>query len=224
MRRVLLLLGAIAAVATAAVWFAAEESYVTTLKATVGTSLNVTTHGSQNYGLVFGQEVRFGSMHIEINEKSIGNENFTGVDFIVACNDPVANGANTNSINAGSICDNIESAEFTPSGQISKLTVGGTQEMNIQWVFIAPDCEGAAQKKPADVKTVPCSQDKNWHLSGAISVDVVGYQGFQKQEICDKKSGNWVSGLNGEPILITLPSGEVIGPFECVLGDTFAPL
>ena len=219
MRRVLLLLGAIAAVATAAVWFAAEESYVTTLKATVGTSLNVTTHGSQNYGLVFGQEVRFGSMHIEINDKAIGNENFTGVDFIVACNDPVAVGANTSSI-----CDNIESAQFTPSGQITKLTVGGTQELNIQWVFIAPDCEGAAQKKPADVKTVPCSQDKNWHLSGAISVDVVGYQGFQKQEICDKKSGNWVSGLNGEPILITLPSGEVIGPFECVLGDTFAPL
>ncbi|MCI0889409.1 MAG: hypothetical protein J4O04_01245, partial [Chloroflexi bacterium] len=70
MKRIVLVVAAIAAIATTAVWFAAEESYVTTVDATIGTSLNVTSHGSQNYGLVFGQEERVGSMSVEINSKA----------------------------------------------------------------------------------------------------------------------------------------------------------
>ncbi len=87
MKRILLVTAAIAAVATAAVWFAAEESYVTVVKARVGTSLRVSSHGSQNYGLVFGQEVRFGSMDVAINQKAKDDGNLTGVNFSVVCND-----------------------------------------------------------------------------------------------------------------------------------------
>ena len=186
MKRILLVVAAIAAVATAAVWFAAEESYVTTVKARVGTGLNVSTHGSQNYGLVFGQEVRIGSMNVAINAKAKADRNLTGVQYEIACN-PGPSGAN-----AGSICPNLV---ISPSGS-QKLVVDVNQSQLIQWTFTAPDCEGAAQKK-VNPKTVPCTQDKNWALSGEVSVDVTGYQGSLKEFVCNKKSGTFFNLATG---------------------------
>ena len=206
MKRILLVVAAIAAVATAAVWFAAEESYVTTVKTTVGTGLNVSTHGSQNYGLVFGQEERVGSMNIEINTKAKADRNLTGVQYNVACNDG-ATGSN-----ASSICPNLV---ITPDG-LQKLqtcdSLGlpadcGTQSQLIQWVFVAPDCEDAAQKKD-NPKTVPCSQDKNWALSGEVSIDVDGYQGSLKEFVCNKKTNTFFNLVTG-----------VDTGIACLLGD-----
>ena len=121
MKRILLAVAAIAAVATAAVWFAAEESYVTTVKTRVGTGLNVSTHGSQNYGLVFGQEERIGSMLIEINDKAKADRNLTGINYFIACNDG-ASGPN-----ASTICPNLVIAPFG----LQKLVVGGQRSAGV---------------------------------------------------------------------------------------------
>ena len=208
MKRILLVVAAIAAVATAAVWFAAQESYVTTVKATVATGLNVSTHGSQNYGLLFPQEVRFGSMNVEINTKAKADGNLTGVQYFIDCNDGPDAG------NASSICPNLT---LNPTG-LQKLVVCPpidptddpplppctTQEQSIQWTFTAPDCEGAAQKKADDVKTVGCTQDKNWFLSGEVSIDVRGYQGTIKELICNKKTDTFFNGKNDTGIACTV--------------------
>ena len=223
MKRILLAIAAIAAVATAAVWFAAEESYVTTVKTRVGTSMNVSTHGSQNYGLVFGQEERVGSMFIQINEKAKNDSNLTGINYTIGCNDGpnlFANGSDK--LIGSSICPNLTISPFGSQKLVVCPVAGSTlaaadvhfsdngeepcdtqsQSQLIQWTFVAPDCEGAAQKKPAGVKTVPCSQDKNWALSGEVSVDVTGYQGSIKELVCNKKtntffilSSGWDTGI-----------------------------
>ena len=186
MKRILLAIAAIAAVATTAVWFAAEESYVTTVKATVGTSLNVNVHGSQNYGLVFGQDIRSGAMRIRINQKAILESNLTGVEFEVGCNDP----ADLDH----SICPNVS---FVPSAGLYNLVVGGDEELLLEWVFIAPDCEGAAQKK-VNPKTVPCNQDNNWDLEGAVFDDVTARQGSLKELVCNKKTNTFFNLTTGE--------------------------
>ena len=201
MKRILLVIAAIAAVGTTAMWFAAQESYVTTVTATIGTSLDVTAHGTQNYGLLFGQETRSGGMQVQINAKAAADRNLTGVDYTVACNDGPGGS------NAGSICPFISSSSFGPN----KLLVGGPGQ-NIQWLFTAPDCVNSAQKKVNPI-TVGCSQDKNWFLSGEISIDVFGYQGFVKEELCDKKTLSWVDGVTGAPLLD--PAGD---PQPCTLG------
>ena len=216
MKRFLLVTAAIAAVATAAVWFAAEESYVTTVKARVGTGLRVSSHGSQNYGLVFPQEVRVGSMNVAINAKAKADGNLTGVNFTVGCNTRRFD----KNENASSIC--AEPSPFlTIQGKGNNtLTVCpeadpdcGTQSKVISWTFVAPDCEGAAQKKPAGTVTVPCSQDKNWALEGEVFIDVTGYKGFASEAICNKKGDILVDGQTGEPKLI---DGEEIA---CIVGD-----
>ena len=224
MKRVLLVIAAIAAVATAAVWFAAEESYVTTVKAKVGTSLNVSTHGSQNYGLLFGQEERIGSMFVQINDKAKIDRNLTGVNYVIDCNDgpDVFPNPSNGELIGSSICPNLTVSPFG----LQKLVVGGQQSQLIQWTFVAPDCEGAAQKKPDDVKTVNCSQDKNWDLSGDVSIDVTGYQGDTKEQICDKKTGFFVNGTTGEVILVPNPAydlgdpttGPALIPVPCTVG------
>ena len=196
MKRILLVVAAIAAVATAAVWFAAEESYVTTVKTTVGTSLNVSSHGSQNYGLVFGQEERIGSMNVEINAKAKADRNLTGVQYEIDCNDGASG------TNASTICPNLTISPFGVQKLQTCVSLGlppacGTQSQLIQWLFVAPDCEGAAQKKPADVKTVGCSQDKNWALSGDVSIDVTGYQGDLKELVCNKKTDTFFNIFTG---------------------------
>ncbi len=204
MKRILLVVAAIAAVATAAVWFAAEESYVTTVKTRVGTGLNVSTHGSQNYGLVFGQEERFGSMFIQINDKAKADTNLTGINYTIGCNDGptlvVIGGANAGKQIGGSICDNLTISPFGTQ----KLVVcdepvpapcESSQVQLIQWKFVAPDCEGAAQKKPDDAKRVNCSQDQNYALSGEVFVDVDGYQGSTKEFVCNKKTNTFFNGL-----------------------------
>ncbi len=232
MRRILLVTAAIAAVATAAVWFAAQESYVTTVKATVGTSLTVSAHGSQNYGLVFGQEVRFGSMNVAINAKAKADRNLTGVQYEIACNPPEPN----NGFHS-SICPNLTISPFGPQKLVVcdepvPTTCISSQSQLIQWTFVAPDCEGAAQKKPAGVKTVGCSQDQNWLLDGAVSIDVTGYQGDTKEQICDKKTGFFVNGTTGEVILVPNPeydlgdptTGPALIPVPCIVGgDPFPP-
>ncbi len=210
MKRFLLVIAAIAAVATAAVWFAAEESYVTTVKARVGTGLNVSSHGSQNYGLVFGQEVRVGSMNVAINAKAKADGNLTGVNFSVACTDERF-GANDN---ASTICPYLTiqgkgNQTLTVCDDLNGITAAGnglpepctTQSQKIQWTFVAPDCIDAAQKKINPI-TVPCSQDKNWTLAGAISIDVTGYKGFAQDAICNKKGNILVDGQTGEPKLV----------------------
>ena len=220
MKRILLVMAAIAAVATAAVWFAAEESYVTTVKARVGTSLRISSHGSQNYGLLFGQEVRVGSMNVEINAKAKADGNLTGVDFIVGCNQerPDLN-ANTSGICAfltiqgkgqNTLC--VLDPAGVPVDSFCALT-GTAQSQLVQWEFVAPDCEGAAQKKPAGAVTVPCSQDKNWALEGDVFIDVTGRHGFRKEAICNKKGDILVDGQTGEPKLI---DGEEIA---CIVDD-----
>ena len=203
MKRILLVIAAIAAVATAAVWFAAGESYVTTVRATIGTGLDVTAHGTQDYGLVFGQEVRFGAMQVQINEKSKDDANLTGINYRVGCND-LDEGAN-----ASSICPNLE---FSDSAG-GKLVVGGQQSTNIQWTFTAPDCQNSAQKK-VNPKDVPCNQDKNWVLSGQVFIDVTGYQGSIKEDICDKKTGGLVNGSTGAPILFDHDNDPDTAPIQ----------
>ena len=199
MKRILLVLAAIGALATTAVWFAAQESYVTTVTATVGTSLNVSSHGSQNYGLLFGQEERIGSMLVSINTKAKADRNLTGVRYNIACN----NGPSGTF--ASSICSNLL---IVPFGD-QKLVVGGQQSQLIQWLFTAPDCEGAAQKKPAGVKTVGCSQSQNWTLSGAVSVDVTGYQGDTKELVCNKKTDTFFNLFTGADTGIACVVGDV---------------
>ena len=196
MKRIVLVVAAIAAIATTAVWFAAEESYVTTVDATIGTSLNVSSHGSQNYGLVFGQEIRVGSMSVEINSKAKLDSNLTSVRFDIACNAGAAGAA------ASSICDNLT---ITPLGSVLLETCDslglptgcGEQEMNITWLFVAPDCEGAAQKK-SDPKTVGCDQDNNWTLSGEVSIDVTGRAGSVKELVCNKKTDTFFNLNTGD--------------------------
>ena len=215
MKKILLVVAAIAAVATAAVWFAAEESYVTTVKARVGTGLNVSTHGSQNYGLVFGQEERFGSMAIRINDKAKASSNLTGINYVIGCNNgpdifaPVGNPVPQ--LVGSTICPNLT---VSPSGtqklvvceSIGLPTDCGTQSQLIQWVFVAPDCEGAAQKK-VNPKTVPCTQDANWDLTGDVFVDVTGYQGSIKELVCNKKTNTFFNLVTG-----------VDTGFACVVG------
>ena len=58
-----------------------------------------------------------------------------------------------------------------------------------------------------------CSQDKNWALAGAVSIDVTGYKGFASEAICNKKGDILVDGQTGEPKLI---GGEVI---PCIVDD-----
>ena len=207
MKRILLVLAAIGALATTAVWFAAQESYVTTVTATVGTSLNVSSHGSQNYGLLFGQEERIGSMFVEINAKAKADRNLTGVQFEIDCNDgPSGTFSST-------ICPNLTVSPFGFQKLQTCVSLGlppacGTQSQLIQWTFVAPDCEGAAQKKPAGVKTVGCSQSQNWTLSGAVSVDVTGYQGDIKELVCNKKTNSYFDNGTGSDTGIA-----------CVVGD-----
>ena len=191
MKRILLVVAAIAAVATAAVWFAAEESYVTTVKTRVGTGMTVSTHGSQNYGLVFGQEVRLGSMQIAINAKAKSDTNLTGINYTIGCNDGPAGTF------FGSICPNLTVSPFGTQ----KLVVCpadepdcGSQSQVIQWRFVAPDCRDAAQKK-VNPKVVNCSQDQNYALSGEVFVDVDGYQGSIKEFVCNKKGNTFFNGL-----------------------------
>ena len=224
-----------AALATTAVWFAAQESYVTTVKATVGTSLNVSSHGSQNYGLVFGQEERFGSMFVQINDKAKANSNLTGVNYRIGCNDgpTIRDDNDPPGQIGGSICPNLTISPFGPQKlEVCDTTCGTvcgtptcTQEQLIQWTFVAPDCEGAAQKKPDNVKTVNCSQDQNYLLQGEVSIDVTGYQGDTKEEVCDKKTGFFVNGLTGEVILVPNPAYDFLTndvpafiPVPCTVG------
>ena len=219
MKRILLVITAIAAVATAAAWFAAQESYVTTVTANIGTSLNVSSHGSQNYGLLFGQEVRRGSMNVRINDKAAADSNLTSVDYQVGCNDGPAGEF------SGSICPNLTVGICFPDDFCSenfgtfRLKVGVFQrvEQTIGWTFVAPDCVDAAQKKD-NPKTVNCSQDQNYTLSGQIFIDVVN-RGISliKDQICDKKTGVFVSATTGLPFLVF--DQEV----ECELGDVFNP-
>ncbi len=230
MKRILLIVAAVAAVATAAVWFAAQESYVTSVKATVGTGLNVTSHGSQNYGLVFGQEVRRGSMNVEINAKAKADRNLTGVNYRIDCNDlSFWDAADVFRPDPNSICPNLTISPFGaqklcvlhPDGApVDNLCgpgpTGFRQSDLIQWTFVAPDCEGAAQKKPAGTVTVPCSQDKNWALEGSVFIDVTGYQGFSTEAICNKKGDILVDGQTGEPKLV---DDEVV---PCVVDDNGA--
>ena len=178
------------------------------MKARVGTGLRISAHGSQNYGLVFGQEVRVGSMNVEINAKAKADRNLTGVQYNIACND------GPTGANASSICPNLT---ISPFGS-QKLVVGGQQSQLIQWLFTAPDCEGAAQKKPAGVKTVPCTQDKNWALSGEVSIDVTGYQGDTKEFVCNKKTNTFFNGLNNTGIACVV-GGDPQGPNQDVLVD-----
>ena len=232
MKRILLVVAAVAAVATAAVWFAAEESYVTTVKTRVGTGLNVSTHGSQNYGLVFGQEERIGSMNIEINAKAKADRNLTGVQYTIACNDgpqiiQIPGGKKI----GGSICPNLTISPFGPQKLVVCLVAGATltagldildpingvvppcttQSQLIQWTFVAPDCQGAAQKKPDAAKRVNCSQDRNYALSGEVSVDVTGYQGSIKEFVCNKKTNTFFNGLVDTGIPCTV-GGDPQGP------------
>ena len=212
MKRILLVTAAIAAVATAAVWFAAQESYVTTVKARVGTGLRISAHGSQNYGLVFGQEVRVGSMNVEINAKAKADGNLTGVNFDVGCQSQRF-GQNDN---ASSICapwltiqgkgQNTLCVLDANGDPVDPLCFGTSQSQEIRWTFVAPDCQDAAQKKDNPL-TVPCSQDKNWELSGEVFLDVAGYHGFSKEAICNKKGDILVDGQTGEPKLL---DGQVI--------------
>ncbi len=203
MKRILLIVAAIAAVATAGVWFAAEESYVTTIKTTIGTSLVVTPHGSQDLGLLFGQESRSGRMSVAMNPKAAADANLLGVDFTIDCNPGPA---------GHDICENLT---LSPTG-LQKLFFDSSP-LQLQWLFIAPDCEQAAQKKD-DPKTVPCDQDTNWDLSGEISIDVFGYQGTDKQDICDKKTLTLFDGKTGQQILIDT-DGDTVGdtPVACTL-------
>ena len=226
MKRILLVVAAIAAVATAAVWFAAEESYVTTVKTRVGTGLNVSTHGSQNYGLVFGQEERFGSMFIEINAKAKADTNLTGINYTIGCNNgpnifaPVGNPQPQ--LVGSSICPNLTISPFGAQ----KLVVCdepvpapclSSQQQLIQWTFVAPDCEGAAQKKD-NPKVVNCSQDQNYALSGEVFVDVTGYQGSTKEFVCNKKTNTFFNGLNNTGIACTV-GGDPQGPNQDELVD-----
>ncbi len=173
MKKIILVVAAIAAVATAAVWFAAQESYVTSVKANVGTSLNVSAHGSQNYGLLFGQEERFGSMFVEINAKAKADRNLTGVQYTIGCNNP----AITTEFAYG-ICRFLT---ISPFGSGQKLVVGVNQSQLIQWTFVAPDCQDAAQKKPDSALRINCSQAQNVLLTGDVFIDVDGYQGDTKE-------------------------------------------
>jgi hypothetical protein len=148
-------------------------------------------------------------MRIRINDKAILDSNLTGVEFDIGCNDGGATDLN-------SICPNVA---FTPPAGRFNLVVSdvcdavsagiagclsGVDNMLLEWVFIAPDCEGAAQKK-VNPKTVPCSQDANWDLEGAVFVDVVSYQGSIKELICNKKTNTffWVTGADtGQPCVV----------------------
>jgi hypothetical protein len=159
---------------------------VTTVKATIGTSLDVTAHGSQNYGLLFGQEQRSGGMAVQINEKAKADANLDGVTYDVGCNDTSDGG------NSSSICPFLTLTDSAGG----KLVIGETQATNIAWLFVAPDCEQSAQKKDAP-RTVPCNQDKNWDLSGAVFINVTGYQGDIKELLCDKKTGEFVNPFTG---------------------------
>ena len=44
------------------------------------------------------------------------------------------------------------------------------------------------------MKTVRCSQDQNYALSGEVSIDVEGYQGDIKELICNKKTNTFFNG------------------------------
>ena len=223
MKRILLAVAAIAAVATAAVWFAAEESYVTTVKTRVGTGLNVSTHGSQNYGLVFGQEERFGSMHIRINDKAKADSNLTGINYTIGCNDGpnlfLPGTGDTKQV-GGTICPNLTISPFGAQKLVvcpvnsntfaADLHINGetdptceTQEQLIQWTFVAPDCVDAAQKKD-NPKVVNCTQDQNYALSGEVFVDVDGYQGDTKEFVCNKKTNTFFTGLADTGIACTV--------------------
>ena len=215
MKRILLAVAAIAAVATAAVWFAAEESYVTTVKTRVGTGLNVSTHGSQNYGLVFGQEERFGSMFIQINEKAKADTNLTGINYTIGCNDGpnlfLPGTGDTKQV-GGTICPNLTINPFGTQKLVvcPVLTAGSngpgpctSQSQLIQWLFVAPDCRDAAQKKD-NPKVVNCSQDQNYALSGEVFVDVDGYQGDTKEFVCNKKTNTFFTGLADTGIACTV--------------------
>ena len=207
MKRIVLVVAAIAAIATTAVWFAAEESYVTTVDATIGTSLNVSSHGSQNYGLVFGQEERRGSMSVEINSKAKLDSNLATVRFDIACNDGASGAA------ASSICPNLTisplgGATLTTCVSLDLAPGCGTQELDIQWRFVAPDCEGAAQKK-VNPKTVGCDQDNNWTLSGEVSIDVTGRTGSFKELVCNKKTDTFFNLSTGEDTGITCQLGDL---------------
>ena len=206
MKRIVLVVAAIAAIATTAVWFAAEESYVTTVDATIGTSLNVSSHGSQNYGLVFGQEERVGSMSVEINSKAKLDSNLTSVTFDVACNDGASGAA------ASSICPNLTisplGSHLLETCDSQGLPTGcGSQVVDIEWTFVAPDCEGAAQKK-VNPKTVGCDQDNNWQLSGEVSIDVTGRTGSVKELVCNKKTDTFFNLTTGVDTGISCQLGQ----------------
>ena len=139
-------------------------------------------------------------MLIRINQKAILASHLTGFEFQVGCNDP----ADLDH----SICPNVT---FDPSAGLYELVVGGDEEMLLEWVFIAPDCEGAAQKK-VNPKTVPCNQDNNWDLEGAVFVDVTARQGSLKELVCNKKTDTFYNVFTGEDTGI-----------PCVLGETQPP-
>ena len=155
-------------------------------------------------------------MHVEINDKAKADRKLTGVSFIVSCVD------GPKESNASGRCPYLELA-LASSGEVIKpggkafvsLVVGVNQSEVIVWLFQAPDCENAAQKKIQPV-TVPCNQDKNWALSGDVSIELnakTSYSGIRKEEICDKKTGTFVNVFTGEQIL-HFATGE---PFPCTV-------
>ena len=145
-------------------------------------------------------------MSVEINSKAKLDSNLTSVTFDVACNDGASGAA------ASSICPNLTisplgGATLTTCVSLGQAPGCGTQELDIQWRFVAPDCEGAAQKK-VNPKTVGCDQDNNWTLSGEVSIDVTGRTGSFKELVCNKKTDTFFNLTTGVDTGISCQLGQ----------------
>ena len=188
-KRILLAAAAIVAIVTAAVWFAAEESYVLRLNAELGTALNVDKHGEVKFGSVYGQEVREQTIRVALSHHAQNDPNLDGVDYSVTCkpNQKVVGpfGSPPKLFSLDDIC------QYT-TGDLGtfKLFTGGTDFLNHTVRLTFPDCAGSTAN-PDKAITTNCTQDSSVVLGGSVNIVRTGLQGTIKKIVCNEKDDNF---------------------------------
>ena len=199
-KRILLVLGAMLAILAGGIWFAAEESYVLNIKATLSTALDVNPAGDWNIGVVYAQQKYDAPLTVGLSASAKADPNLSSVAYEIGCQKPNSIGNGTSASGPVSLCPYIslvgqssglpslnltEKDNAFVSGSIA-LTLGTN---NHDWLIQIDPPTCIAQKKADPPKQLPVagSCDPGQPLFMAATVYVELFSVNQKEKVpCDK--------------------------------------
>ena len=214
-KRILLVLGAMLAIVAGGIWFAAEESYVLNIKATLSTALDVTPHGDWNLGVVYAQQKYDADLAVELSSSAKADPNLSSVAYNVGCNKPSPIGNGTSAAGPVSLCPYISIIDNDPENSLpgqnlaekDNSFVSGNIGLTVQtqphlWKIQVDPPTCVSQKDPEKQSPVEgsCDQDNPLFLAGVVFVQLAAVNQSEKVP-CEKKDPNFNSGcasLTGE--------------------------